>query len=73
MFAGLQTFKPPVCYISVAGTSTIHVPNTARSTTTDSAGFLERATLWARHCITNPRFYEWRADRGSGYELSFGN
>ena len=41
-FAGLQALKPAV---SVAGTSTILIPSPARSATTDSPGFLERAAV----------------------------
>ena len=47
--AGLHAVKPPVINVSVAGTSAVLKPSTARSAATDSAGFLERATLWARH------------------------
>ena len=47
--AGLHALKPPVIDVSVAGPSTVLKPSTARSTTTDSAGFLEHAALWARH------------------------
>ena len=36
-FAGLDTIRPPVISVSVAGTSTIVIPSTARSATTDSA------------------------------------
>ena len=47
-FAGLHALKPPVIDVSVAGTSAVLKPSTARSATTDSAGFLEGAALWAR-------------------------
>ena len=47
-FAGLHALKPLVIHIFVAGSPTPPKPSTARSATTDSAGFLERATLWAR-------------------------
>ena len=47
--AGLLALKPPVISVSVAGTSAVLVPSTARSAATDSAGFPERATLCARH------------------------
>ena len=50
-FAGLHAFKPPVINVSVAGTSTLLKPSTARSAATSPAGFPERAALWARHCI----------------------
>ena len=46
-FAGLRALGPPV--VSVSVTSAVLVPSSARSATTDSAGFLERSTLWARH------------------------
>ena len=36
-FAGLDALKPPVISVSVASTSTILVPSTARSATTGSA------------------------------------
>ena len=52
-FAGLDAFKPSVTSVSVAGTSTILIPSTARSATTGSAGFQERAALWARHRIND--------------------
>ena len=44
-FASLHALKPPVINVSVASTSTVLKPSTARSATTDSAGFLERAAL----------------------------
>ena len=52
-FAGLHALKPPVINVSVAGTSTVLKPSTTRSATTDSAGFPERAALWARHRISD--------------------
>ena len=49
-FAGLHALRPLVHSVSVAGTSpTVLKPSTARSATTDSAGFLERAALGARY------------------------
>ena len=48
-FAGLRALGPPV--VSVSVTSAVLVPSTTRSATTGSAGFLERATLWACHPI----------------------
>ena len=45
--AGLDALKPSVTYVDVTGT--FLKPSTARSATTDSAGFLEGAALWARH------------------------
>ena len=47
-FAGLDALKPFVTSVSVVGTAAILIPSTARSATTDSAGFLERAALWTR-------------------------
>ena len=47
-FASFESLEPPVISVSVAGTSTILIPSTARSATTGSAGFFERAALWAR-------------------------
>jgi len=52
-FAGLHAFRPPVINISVAESSAVLEPSTPRSATTDSAGFLERATLWARNLISD--------------------
>ena len=50
-FAGIDSLKPHVISVSVVGTYTILIPSTARSATTASAGFLERAALWARHLV----------------------
>ena len=50
-FAGLDALKPPVISVSVAGTSTILIPRTPRSATTDSAGLLKLTALWTRHII----------------------
>ena len=50
-FAGLDALNPHVVSVSVAGTSTILIPSTPRSATTDSARFLERTALRARHII----------------------
>ena len=36
-FASLDAIKPPVISVPVAGTSTILIPSTARTATTDSA------------------------------------
>ena len=46
-FAGLDTLRPSVAEVLVAGSSTVLIPSTARSATTDSAGFRKRAALWA--------------------------
>ena len=51
--ASLHAIKPPVTNVSVAGTSAVLKPSTARSAATDSAGFLEGAALWARHRISD--------------------
>ena len=67
-FADLQTFKPPVLHISVAGTSAVLKPSTARSTTTGFAGFLERTALWAHNHRCGDGL---SADCGSGDEFSF--
>ena len=56
-FADRHAFKPTVINISVADTSTVLVPCTARSATTGSAGFPKCAALWA--C----RGDGWRAHR----------
>ena len=50
-YASRNALEPPVINVSVARTSTILKPSTARSATTDSAGFRKRATLWAIHRI----------------------
>ena len=47
-FADLHPFEPAAVNISVADIPAVLVPSTARSATTDSAGFLERAALRAR-------------------------
>ena len=57
-FAGLHAIKPLVINVSVPGTSALLKPSTARSATTDSAGFLERAALWARHHFSD-RCHAW--------------
>ena len=51
-FACLDAIKPHVISVSVAGTSAVLIPSTARSATTDSAGFLKRAALCTRHRIS---------------------
>ena len=48
-FAGLHAVRPPVINVSVAGSSAVLKPSTARSAATVSAGFLERATFGASH------------------------
>ena len=44
-FTGLHALKPPVINVSVADTSTVLIPSTTRSATTDNSGFLELAAL----------------------------
>ena len=61
-FTSLHALKPLVVNVSVAGTSAVLIPSTARSTTTDSAGFLECAALWARNRITDGWDDKRRAD-----------
>ena len=48
-FTGLRALGPPVVSVSVV--SAVLIPSAARSAATGSAGFLERAALWARHLI----------------------
>ena len=52
-FAGLHALKPFMINISVACTSALFIPGTARSATTNSAGLLEYAALSTRHRITD--------------------
>ena len=52
-FARIHTFEPPVINVSVAGTPTVLKPSTARSATTESAGFTELAAFWARHRVSD--------------------
>ena len=52
-FAGLHTLSPSMINIPVAGTATVLKPRTSRTATTGSAGFLERATLWAGNRFIN--------------------
>ena len=61
-FAGLHALDPAVFKFIIAGTSTILIPSTARSTTTGSPGFCERATLWTRNLTSSPGSDAWRAD-----------
>ena len=48
-FASFHALKPTVVEFAVADTSTILVPSTPRSATTDSPGFLERTALGTYH------------------------
>ena len=50
-FAGPNAVEPPVISVSVVSTPAVLMPSTTRSATTDSAGFPERAALWAHHLI----------------------
>ena len=52
-FARLHALKPAVVSVSVVGTSAVLIPSTARSTTTDSAGFRERAAPSTRYRTSN--------------------
>ena len=52
-FAGLHALIPLVINISVADTSAVLIPSTARSTATGSARFRERAALWALALMSN--------------------
>ena len=56
-FAGLHALKPAIVKFSVASTSTIIIPGTTRSATTDSPGFLESTTFWT--CDNGRRDF-WR-------------
>ena len=60
-FAGLHALKPSVLNVAVTSASAVLKPSTARSATTGSAGFLERATLWARHHVRDC-WCDWRSD-----------
>ena len=51
-FTGLHALRPSVTNVSVAGTSTVLVPSTTRSATTDSAGLLKLAAVYARHRLS---------------------
>ena len=58
-FAGIQSFKPTVTYVSVASTATVLIPRTTRSTATDSPRFLEYTAVWTCH---NRREDAWRGE-----------
>ena len=70
-FTGLDALKPPVISVSVADTSTILIPSAARSTTTDSSGFLECAALWTPHRIDTRRGDGWRANRSGDRRVDY--
>ena len=61
-FARLHAFRPAVIDIFVAISSAVLEPSTARSATTDSAGFLKRTALWARHLIARGDGERFRVD-----------
>ena len=61
-FAGLQALRPPVTNVSVACSSTVIIPSTARSTATGSARFLEHTALWARHLVARGDGWRSRVD-----------
>ena len=48
-FAGRHALEPLAMNVFISGTSAVFKPSTARSATTVSAGFRERATPGARH------------------------
>ena len=50
-FAGLRALRPAVTDVFVANTSAFLEPITARSATTNSTEFLERATVLTHHLI----------------------
>ena len=51
--AGFHALEPPVINVFVASPSAVIEPSTARSATTDSARFPERAALWACHRLSD--------------------
>ena len=51
--AGFYAFEPLVINISVASTSAVLIPSTVGSATTQSPGFLKRATLGAWQRISD--------------------
>ena len=48
-FADINALRPTVIDVPVTGTPAVLIPSTARSATTASSGFPERAALWAHH------------------------
>ena len=65
--AGLHALRPFVINFSVARSSTILEPSTTGSATTYSAGFLERAALWARHSVSDG----WRDDCRGDWHVNY--
>ena len=59
-FASLHALKPAVTNVSVARTSAVFKPSTARSATAVSAGFLECAAFGARHRFSDCCGDGWR-------------
>ena len=70
-FAGLHALRPPVVNISVVSSSAVLEPSTARSTTTDSAGFHELAALRTRHGTSDRQGDGWRADRRADWRATY--
>ena len=52
-FAGIHALEPPVINVPVTETSALLKPRTTRSATTDSAGFVECATLWTHRRVSD--------------------
>ena len=69
-FAGPRALDPAVLRMSVASTSALRIPSTARCTTTDAAGFLERAALCARGRTSECCRDACLADKHVSYELA---
>ena len=67
-FAALHALKPGVFKFSIALASTILIPSTARSATTDSSGFLERAAVRTHH---NSRGDAWGGDRHGDWNAGY--
>ena len=61
-FAGSSTLRPQMIDVFIADSSTVLIPSTAGSATTDSTGSFERAALWTRHLIG--RGDTWRSRVG---------
>ena len=57
--------------VFVVGTSTVLIPSTAGSATTDSTGFLERTALWTRHFIGKADGYGAHADWCGGWRADY--
>ena len=59
---GRHSLNPLVVNVFIAGTSTVLKPSTARSATTDFAGFLEHAAFGACLGFSDRWRDGWRAD-----------